>query len=384
MRKNFILCSLTWACLSANGQVIFRDLSFHDALKAAQAESKVVMVYAYTDWCGWCKAMDEHTFATEQCGNDLNDKAVSIKVDMERDFGVLLAMKHRVTFFPQYLFFAPSGQLIGRVGGYMKPDPFEARTRDLLLGHTTLPPLPQPMNYTEGWPEWYVSSFRKGSERKNPTAEEITAWLDTRTTYTDEITWGVLHRFVGGGPYGNVIIENRHALMAQYGKDEVLEKISSMLFNDVKLAIKERKPALLQAAIDAAAAIMGPDAAEYQRRYKLYYYQMVEAWEDYALLGEEMHRTLGSQAHYALNDIAWTLYQKCEALDPLFRARSWMKAVTEAEPTFMYVDTYAALLYKTGRPDEALVQAELALELGRQADEDVEGTLLLIEKIKGR
>jgi thioredoxin-related protein len=372
----FFLCNTLFA------QVQFSDQPFEAIVGMAGESGKLVMVDAYTDWCGWCKVMDKETFADKATGDYINEKFVSTKVNMEVGFGVMLAMKYRVSYYPQYLFFDGEGHFIGRLGGFKKPEPFMKDVEALINGKDRLAPLPNPMNFTEGFPDFYINSFKTGKEKVNPTPEQITAWLANHPDLTDEPGWGVLSRFVGGGEFGGKIIELREELIAKYGRSEVIEKLSALLFSDVKLAIKERNPAYLEGALGAADHIMGEDAEMYKQRYRQYYYQMTENWVAFA--DEGMLRAQGDikENAYALNDMAWTLYQKCADIECLDKAASWMQKVSDEAPQFAYLDTYASILYKANRRDEALAIAERALELGAKEEEDTTATKDLIAKLK--
>src|SRR5690554_5782618 len=110
--------------LRVGAQVDFVEGSFEELLDSAAAQDKQVLVDAYTDWCGWCKVMDRETFSQERVGEYVNRKFVATKIDMERGFGVKLAMKYRVRSYPQYLIFSSQGHLLARLSGYMEPEPF--------------------------------------------------------------------------------------------------------------------------------------------------------------------------------------------------------------------------------------------------------------------
>ncbi len=381
MKPTLLFLSL-FICPGLFAQVQFVSQPFEAVVAEAAKSNKLVMVDAYTDWCGWCKVMDRETFSNAEVGNYINERFVSTKVDMEVGFGVLLAMKYRVSFYPQYLFFDGEGHIIGRLGGFQKPEPFIDAVEALLNGKDRLGPLPAPMDFTNGFPDFYINSFKKGKERSNPTEEEVTAFLSSHPDLTDEAGWGVLWRFVGGGEFARKIIELREPLSAKYGKQEILDKLSALLFSDVKLAIKEQKPEYLEAALTAADEIMGADAETYKQRYRQYYYQMTENWE--LLTNEGLIQSEASVTNnaYALNDIAWTLYQHCDNQDCLDKAANWMVRVSEEVPQYAYLDTCASVLYKANRKDEALKYAEQAMVLGKAEDEDVTATMELIQKIK--
>lgn len=100
------------------------------ALARAGAEDKVVMVDFYTDWCRWCQVMDEKTFSNAAVQNELK-RMVVVKLDAERD-GRDAARRYRVDGFPTMLFLDAKGQEIGRVPGYLPPEPFLEELADIL------------------------------------------------------------------------------------------------------------------------------------------------------------------------------------------------------------------------------------------------------------
>jgi thiol:disulfide interchange protein len=100
------------------------------ALARAESESKLVMVDFYTDWCRWCQVMDDKTFSDGAVQTELK-RMVVVKLDAERD-GRDAARRYRVEGFPTILFLDGSGREVGRIPGYMPPEPFLEELGDIL------------------------------------------------------------------------------------------------------------------------------------------------------------------------------------------------------------------------------------------------------------
>jgi thioredoxin 1 len=60
----------------------------------------------------------------------------------------------------------------------------------------------------------------------------------------------------------------------------------------------------------------------------------------------------------------------------------WMKKVIEVQPISFNLDTYAALLYKTGDLEEADNYADQAIEAAKKEGQDYSSTKELKEKIR--
>lgn len=105
-------------------QVKFADVSFADAQKQAAKEKKLIMVDYYTDWCKWCKVLDQRTYMDRAVGDFANERYVSIKVNAEKGEGIALAKKNGVEGYPTIVFYDSKGKEVERVVGYQDGEKF--------------------------------------------------------------------------------------------------------------------------------------------------------------------------------------------------------------------------------------------------------------------
>jgi len=102
-------------------------------LQQAKDEHKYVLADVYTDWCGWCKRLDQQTFSNEGVSSYLNGKFVCIKVNAEdRGEGTRLAQKYKVSGFPCALVFDQQGKYIGKIVGFLPPEEYQAKVTQLI------------------------------------------------------------------------------------------------------------------------------------------------------------------------------------------------------------------------------------------------------------
>ena len=59
-------------------------LSWEEALELNRTEKKKILVDVYTDWCTWCKKMDERTFQKESIARFANENYYAVKFDAEQ------------------------------------------------------------------------------------------------------------------------------------------------------------------------------------------------------------------------------------------------------------------------------------------------------------
>ncbi len=104
---------------------------FHQGLKTAEKEKKPILVDFYTNWCKWCKVLDESTYAHSEVAKFLGG-LVCIKVNAEKD--TLIAKSQRVSGYPSILFLKSNGEEIDRIVGYLPPKEFVREAKRILKG----------------------------------------------------------------------------------------------------------------------------------------------------------------------------------------------------------------------------------------------------------
>ncbi|MCY2959561.1 MAG: thioredoxin family protein [Planctomycetota bacterium] len=100
--------------------------SYEDGLAQARASNKLVFVDFWTTWCGYCKKLDKVTFSQPAVQAELS-KMVSMSIDAESKAGAPIAQKFHVTGYPALLVLDGNGKEIGRIAGFLEPEPFLKR-----------------------------------------------------------------------------------------------------------------------------------------------------------------------------------------------------------------------------------------------------------------
>jgi thiol:disulfide interchange protein len=102
----------------------FQKLDFDKAVAKAKSDKKVVMIDFYTDWCGWCKVLDQKTFSEEKVQKVLKDKMIAIKLNAEAKENLEVAKQFKIKAYPCIVFVDGEGKEVARVLGYKPPDDF--------------------------------------------------------------------------------------------------------------------------------------------------------------------------------------------------------------------------------------------------------------------
>lgn len=56
---------------------------WNEGYEKAVKEGKIVLVDAYTDWCGWCKKMDRDTYSKPEVISKINQHFIPVKFNPE-------------------------------------------------------------------------------------------------------------------------------------------------------------------------------------------------------------------------------------------------------------------------------------------------------------
>lgn len=129
-RSAAALCLLLGGVAAARGEVAW--IPFDKGIQDASAKRKYGFVSVYTDWCGYCKKLDQETLRAKPVVDELGKHFVSIKLNAESEDAVTwkgkqmtkrdLAALWGVSGFPTMLFLNSKGEIIGSFPSYAAPD----------------------------------------------------------------------------------------------------------------------------------------------------------------------------------------------------------------------------------------------------------------------
>jgi len=107
-------------------------MDYESGMAQAQAEGKYVLIDFWTDWCHWCKVLDERTYTQESVQTRLAESFVAVKVDAESrepqgkagdaPTGVALARNYGVQSYPTTWFLDTQGEPIAPAPGFMEAE----------------------------------------------------------------------------------------------------------------------------------------------------------------------------------------------------------------------------------------------------------------------
>ena len=113
----FILSAGIGLANAALEHVTWRD--YEEGIAFAKKTNKPIMITFLSERCRYCKRMEKNTFTDLAVVKTLNEKFVSIKVDVKSNAN--LARMYGATYLPTTVFITPQEEGIGKIIGYRSP-----------------------------------------------------------------------------------------------------------------------------------------------------------------------------------------------------------------------------------------------------------------------
>lgn len=110
-------------------------LKFNEGLAKAGKENKFVLVDFYTNWCHWCKVMDEKTFQEATVAKKLQQRFVKVRLNAEAEdesvtfqnktyTNVEFTQAFGINSYPSLAFLDSKGKVITLIPGYVPAEEF--------------------------------------------------------------------------------------------------------------------------------------------------------------------------------------------------------------------------------------------------------------------
>lgn len=378
-----LLLAMAPATPAATGTEFRTPASWQEATAAAKAEQKYLFLDAYTDWCGWCKVMDRNTFADSTVAAFMNANFVNVKIEMERGFGIDVAMRYRISGFPQFLVFTPDGTLVYRMFGYQPPADFlpelrkalDPSTQQVFAGVSN-------SSVSPAYPSFLREAFKPYKDRTMPSADTVEAWLAAQSDPLNEVVWTVLNRCAVSDTWEQWIVEHYDTLSVLYGL-EVPQRVYRTIYDRAGAAIKQGNDAELSAILAKAPSQL-PNHASMAAGLWLQMHATQQRWSQLIdrLTTEFAAGTIDLSV---VNEHCWAVYEKCSDASVVRAAVAVMAPAMKTESTdvaWSVWDTYAALQFKAGDLQGAETSARVAIDRGITAGEDTTATRELLAKIQ--
>lgn len=376
-----------------------QGLSFQKIKEKAKKENKYIFVDCSTTWCIWCKKMVAEVFPQEKVGSFFNKNFVNVEVQMDetpKDNDYVKSWRpdakelgKYVSGYPTYLIFSSDGQLVHRIVGYKVADDFIAAAQKALDPKTQYFTLVKKYKAGDKDPDFLYSLASAAlNDGDVKIATDVSSdYLNTQSNlYTEKNLKFVAQTTTSSKGKGfDVLLNHSTEVDAVLGKDKAEDMVSGIVVNEEIYSKLKRNgnnnvDSLAQ---QAKAKYPTVNLAKSILMAKIQVYKVQKDWDKFQLAVLAYMETYGTDVKpNMLNDFAWTVFENCQDPECVSKAIEWSKrgADLTGNKDPMILDTYANLLYKSGKSKEAIEIEEKAMALAAESDKAEYSTTL--EKMK--
>lgn len=388
MKKSTFLILFILASLGIYAQINFESKSLDKVKKIAAKQDKFIFIDAYTTWCGPCKWMSANVFTDKTVGDFFNENFVNLKLDMEKGEGLEFAKQYQVVAYPTLLFINADGDLIHQRIGAVPAEGLLEFGQDALNPDKRIGGLISEYENGNRDPEFlkaYVSGMTSaGMDPMEAADVYFKSVSDEDFASKDNFEMVAMMRPPMESEQFQRVLDNYDAF-AEVVDKEVLDKFLSQTCTQTMMR-----------------AIYKDDDAEYDRLLSVVkdidhdfaeevvlYSEMRQSWgkgeyDDFIEFGTQYVKNYAWDDWNELNTIAWDIYEDENYSDKKYLdfGIELAKQSVKLDENYYNTDTYAALLYKSGRYKEAKEFAELAIKLAKEEKMEANETMELLAKIK--
>jgi thioredoxin-related protein len=401
MKKAFFLSMLLPILAQAQtdtGVQFEHNLRWAAIQAKAKAENKYIFMDCFTTWCGPCRYMSTTIFPQKETGDYMNDKFISVKVQLDTTAGDAdnikawyadghdIAVNYGVRAYPTYLIFAPDGHVTHRiVGSRLDAKSFIADlsgTFDSTRQYYTLLDRYKDGRRDTAFLHKVAMSCLNAYDLAN--GEKIALdWLATQSDLLsrDALYLEDVYTKKSTDKYFSTFTDHVTEVDKALGPGFAEAKVRNVFLVEAT----ERKPGDNRPPDWAAihrriAAKLPAQADELTARVKITWYLTKKDFPNFEkAMVAYMKSYSNKMSDGELNNIAWSVFQSCPDMTCVSGILEWSKRLRDNNEPGV-VDTYANILYKLGKKDDAIALETKAMNLAGDTDKaSFQGT---IDKMK--
>ena len=389
MKTLIFLLSLTLSLgiFAQDREIDFRDLSFDEAIAAADEENKPIFMDCYTVWCGPCKWMSANIFTNNEVADYYNENFVCVKFDMEKGEGLEIAKEFKIRAYPTLLFINGDRKLVMKqIGAPRDPEPYIDLGKNARSEDYNLLALAENLDENRDDPSYMVKYFEVMSGAGMVDQEVVDRYF-TETPKSDwlteenvEILTHVDHD-IESEIFQDLIARSEDYIAVNSDIEKVIGySIQRTLMNQLFSREEDAKE-------DYEALLKKVKSWDFPGKGETLF--MVESFpvrrkgpdEYISFCLERVKSDLWNNANQ-LNSVAWYFFENTEDPEKLQKAEEWAARSVSLERSHHALDTYANLLFVNGQHEKAMKMETEAMEIAKAEGADTGPYEELIAKIK--
>lgn len=382
----FFGCKKNNQSVITSKNLIIVEQDYNKALRIASQENKLLFIDFYTTWCAPCKKLDKFVFQNDSIKNLLGKDVVLLKYNAENDTVFHVSKKHHVSSYPTGIILNKEGFVLSRKYGFPGKDVLSLqksvieftnesiaknKENEIIKGYSNT------INSSK-YPKFYADYVNRINTKVKKT-ELDDYFVNTPNKFSEEY-FSTLMYFGRKAPVAiaDFVLNNKEKYIELYGNTDVntlLYFLTSAKFN---VAISEMNQNKYDDAVKFTKRAL-TWANDILPGYEKDYLKAQNKWDEVFKINQNLKEEGKFDSGY-INHFSWEVYKECNNQEVIAKCIQWMKEVTEQEPNYAYLDTYAHLLHKSGNKKETKRVAKMAIEAAKKENRSIKS----LEKLLGK
>jgi thioredoxin-related protein len=403
----FILWSYT--TLASDSTIVFRKINYADLFEVAKKENKSVMLYFHFDGCGGCATMERTAFKDKNVFDYYNSTFINFEINTLKDEGIEINKLYKIKMHPTFLFLDNKGNELHKMAGVFSPEEFYKQANNALLSNKNFSNYKRLYNVGNRQPDFlfdYTYMLRDAYELDSTVVNEYLELTDKNDYKLEKnikfIYEFSIHRFKIFIPYHNprfnFILNNKELFYKYLDSNQVKTRIVWILLNTINKAIEENDEETFKQAIKSLKEYDNGEQYLFKEMdgritggitsknlvltSMLQYYEKIGDKSNYFKTLDTFTLKIWNDAN-ELNNFAWNVYKQSNDIETekIQTAIKCSLRSIELDNNYANNDTYAWLLYKSGKKKKALKQAKKTIDIAKKNNQDYSETQNLIDII---
>ena len=415
--KILIILLLTHNSSTANNDstIFFRQVDYLKVFEIAKEENKAVMLYFHFDQCGACREMEKDIFIDKDVAKFYNNNFVSFEINTRKAEGIEINKLYNIKMHPSFIFLDSNAEELNKIVGTFSTNDFIKHAKNALDPKKKLTYFKQLYEDGNRNPDFLLDFCYRLNDANQLDSLVINEYLNTQSKndfnkvenikFIYEFMYHKHQACINYSHYAfNFMSENKHLFTPYFELDQIETRLMFVTSNSVYNAIESKDEDLF---LKRNENLQKFDGKEYNFKE---IWGGVTRWttnKEHSLVAKmDFYKTIGYNAKYreisllfidkiwndheALNSFAWDIYISENASELSIKEKDFLipnalkcaQRSIEINKNYNNTDTYAALLFITGKHNEALTKAEEAIEIAKNNNRNFSETEELLEKIK--
>jgi thiol-disulfide isomerase/thioredoxin len=390
--KKIVVAIVLLFCFVANAQnqsIQFENGTWQQIKDKATAEKKLIFIDCYTTWCGPCKWMETTTFTNDTVADYFNQHFVCTKFDMEKGEGLTLRTQYNIHRYPNLLFIDAQGKLMHRAASAYDVTSLMALAKDAETPDKTYSSMLSKYSSGNRNVDFIMNYLRVTRSAGLNTDDIVTDYFATQkeNDLSNRNNWKVIENYVTNtnAPAFKYLVTHKALYAQKYTSDSVERKIEDVFYEARWSVVYDTTDKTNKKYTDLLAQVKSSGIKNTDKlltKIKLEFYVSKHDYVNYATMCEHYVNTyLIKDDAENTNLICYYFTQVVKDKAMLTKAVTWSKASNELDKDNpYYLETYANLLFLTGKKQEAVQVEEKVLQLTKAGAPKAEG--MQVEEIE--